>query len=313
MLVAAQVISAKDFLKFTGGPSGGTFQYFSNGIALRLSKNIPGLRISNQSSKGSVENIRKVNTRKADFGIAYSGDLYLARNGRLANDSNKYTNVKAVAFLYKAPAQLAVLKESGITEVSQLKNKRVALGDAGSGAAASAERFFKLVGFWDLIERHFLGYTIAANGMKNGEIDAMWILAGYPTRALIELSATQEIDLLHVYPIAAHHGLTEELPFYQPIFIPANSYEGVTHATASFFDSALWIVNEEVRTDFVYKALKEIYSQEGLAYMKKVKSTASQMSVDGGLTGILTPLHRGAEKFWTERGQTLKTLPASID
>ncbi len=302
---------AKDFLKFTGGPSGGTFQYFSNGIALRLSKNIVDLRVSNQSSKGSVENIRKVDRGKADFGIAYSGDLYLARNGKITDDTNKYSNVRAVAFLYKAPAQLTVLKGSGISDVSQLKGKRVALGDAGSGAAASAERFLKLVGLWDKIDRHFLGYTNAANAMKTGKIDAMWILAGYPTRALIELSTTHNIDLLHVYPIATRYGLTEELPFYQPIFIPANTYEGVTHATASFFDSALWVAREGVRSDIVYTALKEIYTKEGLTYLKKIKSTASQMSISAGLTGILTPLHKGAERFWTEHGVQLETTASA--
>lgn len=297
---------AKDFLKFIGGPSGGTFQYFSNGIALRLSKNIPELRVSNLSSKGSVENIRKVNTGKADFGIAYSGDLYLAKNGRLTGDTKKYLNVRAVAFLYQAPAQLVVLKESGISEVTQLKNKRVALGAAGSGAAASGERFFKLVGLWDDIDRHFFGYTNAANAMKNGEIDAMWIISGYPTRAIIELSSTHSIDLLHVYPIAAKHGLSEELPFYQPTFIPANTYEGVNYATASFFDAALWIANSNVNPEIVHKALMEIYSDEGLAYLKGIKSTASQMSLAGGLTGIITPLHKGADQFWNKKGSLSK-------
>ncbi len=298
--------TAKDFLKFTGGPSGGTFQYFSNGIALRLSKNIADLRVSNQSSKGSVENIRKVDQGTADFGIAYSGDLYLASSGKLTNDNKKYRNIRAVAFLYKAPAQLTVRKDSGISNVSQLRGRRVALGAAGSGAAASAERFLKLVGLWNQIDRHYLGYTNAAKAMKTGKIDAMWILAGYPTRALIELSTTHDIELLHVYPIATHHGLSEKLPFYQPIFIPANIYEGVTHATASFFDSALWIARENVQDDIVYKALKEIFTREGLTYLRRIKSTASQMSIERGLTGILTPLHKGAERFWSEHGIQLE-------
>ena len=81
LICTTTVTIAKDFLKFSGGPSGGTFQYFSNGMAIRLSKKIPDLKVSNQASRGSVENIQKVDTKKADFGIAYSGDLYLAENG----------------------------------------------------------------------------------------------------------------------------------------------------------------------------------------------------------------------------------------
>ena len=219
----------------------------------------------------------------------------------LADDNKKYINLRAVAFLYKAPAQLVVLKDSGINQVSQLKGKRVAIGEPGSGAVASAERFMKLVGLWNNINKLFLGYTGAAIAMKEGFVDAMWILSGYPTRALIELSATRNIELLHVYTIAAQNGLSKKFPFYKPLFIPPNTYEGVNHATASFFDSALWIANVNVSVDHVYKALKEIYSEEGLKYMVNIKSTAKQMSVTEGVTGIVTPLHKGAERFWKEK------------
>jgi len=294
-----------EFVKFSGGPSGGTFQYFSNGMAIRLSEKLPGIKVSNQASRGSVENIRKVNNKRADFGIAYSGDTYLASKGLLADDTNKYLGVRAVAFLYKAPAQLAVLQGSGISSVMQLEGKKVALGGAGSGAAASAERFFKLIGLWDKMDRQFLGYDKAASAMKDGHIDAMWILAGYPTSALIELGASKDIDLLNVYDVAVEHGLKEKLPFYQPLQIPANVYEDVTSPRSSFFDSALWIAGEDVSEDVVYNSLKEIFSDEGLKYLVNVKSTAKQMSVKDGILGIVTPLHKGAEKFWKEKGLTI--------
>ena len=55
----------------------------------------------------------------------------------------------------------------------------------------------------------------------------------------------------------------------------------------------------------MYKALADIYSTEGLAYMVKVKSTAKSMSVESGLNGIVTPVHPGAIKFWEEKGLTI--------
>ena len=122
------------------------------------------------------------------------------------------------------------------------------------------------------------------------------------TRAkLIELAATKDIELLNVFEVASRNGMAEALPFYQPQFIPANTYEGVTHATASFFDSSLWIANKNVKADIVYKALTEIFSTAGLKYLINVKSTARQMSVKGGITGVVTPLHKGAERFWKEK------------
>ena len=45
------------------------------------------------------------------------------------------------------------------------------------------------------------------------------------------------------------------------------------------------------------QALADIYSNDGLAYMIKVKSTAKAMSVEKGLQGVVTPIHEGAEKY----------------
>ena len=42
LLVAVPAL-AKERLGFAGGPEGGTFQYFSNGFASRLSKTLPGV------------------------------------------------------------------------------------------------------------------------------------------------------------------------------------------------------------------------------------------------------------------------------
>ncbi|PLX79594.1 MAG: C4-dicarboxylate ABC transporter substrate-binding protein, partial [Desulfuromonas sp.] len=178
LAIPGAALAAKTRLGFSGGPEGGTFQYFSNGISSRLSKMIPNVEVSNMASAGSVENVRRINSGEADFGIAYSGDTYLARNGRLTNDTNTYPNVHAMAYLYGAPAHLIVLENSGIKTVSELAGKRVAVGSPGSGAAASAQRYFSALGLWDKMEVEFIGYSKAAAAIGDGLIDAMWVFAG---------------------------------------------------------------------------------------------------------------------------------------
>ncbi|NIQ93855.1 MAG: TAXI family TRAP transporter solute-binding subunit, partial [Desulfuromonadales bacterium] len=170
--------AAETRLKISGGPQGGTFQYFSNGIASRLARDLPDVEAYNMASAGSVENIRRVNSGDADFGIAYSGDTYLARDGRLSRDGNKYDDVFAVAYLYGAPAHLLVRESSGIENISDLAGKRIAVGGAGSGAAAAARRYFGALGLWDKMNIEFIGYSKAARAMGKGLIDAMWVFAG---------------------------------------------------------------------------------------------------------------------------------------
>jgi hypothetical protein len=300
-LVAATAVGL-DRLAFSGGPEGGTFQYFSNGIAIRLSKNVPDVEVSNMASAGSLENLRRVNSGEADFGIVYSGDTYLGRNGRLTNDTRKYPNVHAMSFLYGAPAHLIVKADSGIDKVADLEGKRIAVGGAGSGAAGAAERYFSSLGLWDKMNVEFLGYSKAASALGDNLIDAFWVFAGYPNSSVIQAAASNKIKILGVVEAGQEAGFFDDYPFYTRLTIPAGTYSGVDYDVSSFQDSALWVAGAHVKPEVVYQALTDIYSKEGLAYMVKVKSTAKAMSVEGGLDGIVTPIHEGAEKFWKEKG-----------
>ena len=297
--------AGKTRLGFGGGPEGGTFQYFSNGIASRLSKMLPDVEVSNMASAGSVENVRRANSGEIDFGIAYSGDTYLARNGRLTNDTTKYPNVMAMAFLYGAPAHLVVLEGSGIKEVADLEGKRIAVGGAGSGAAAAAQRYFSALGLWDKMNVEFIGYSKAAAAIGDGLIDAMWVFAGFPNSSIIQAAASNKIKILDTFTAGEKGGAFEQYPFYAPLTIPAGTYSGVDYDVKSFQDSALWVASKDVAPEHVYNALANIYTKDGLSYMVKVKSTAKSMSIEGALTGIVTPVHPGAQKFWKEQGLTL--------
>lgn len=305
LAVSCLTAVATERLAFSGGPEGGTFQYFSNGIATRLSRTLADVEISNMASAGSLENLRRVNSGDADFGIVYSGDTYLGRNGRLTKDDTKYENVMAMAYLYGAPAHLIVLQKSGITSVAELVGKRVAVGGAGSGAAGAAQRYFTALGLWDEINTEFIGYSKAASALGDGLIDAMWVFAGYPNSSVIQAAASNKIRLLDVVEAGEKAGFFEQYPFYTTLEIPGKTYPGVEGAVASFQDSALWVAGKHVNADVVKRALTEIFSKEGLAYMVKVKSTAKAMSVQGALSGIVTPVHPGAAAFWSDHGLAL--------
>ncbi len=297
---------AKQRLAFSGGPQGGTFQYFSNGISSRLSKNLPDTEVSNTASAGSLENLRRVNSGEADFGISYSGDVFLAANGRLTRETRKYTDVQALAYLYGAPAHLVVLEESGITSVSQLEGKRVAVGGAGSGAATAAGRYFQALGLWDKMNVEYLGYSDAASAMGDKLLDGFWVFAGYPMSAVIQAAASNPIRLLSLEEAGMEAGFFDTYPFYTKITIPKGTYSGVDYDVLSFQDSALWIAGSHVDADLVYNAVSDIFSREGLAYMVKVKSTAKAMSIQGALSGIVSRVHPGAARFWQENGLTLQ-------
>jgi TRAP transporter TAXI family solute receptor len=292
-------------LAFSGGPDGGTFQFFSNGIATLLSRNIEGVEVSNMASAGSVENLRRVNSKDADFGIVYSGDLFLGINGKLTNDTNTYRNTYVVSYLYGAPAHLIVLEDSGITEVTQLAGKKVAVGPAGSGAAASAQRFFESLGLWDKIDQQYIGYSQGASALGDKQIDALWVFAGFPNSAVIQAASSNSIRLLQVYEAAQQGTLAQDHPYYAEVTIPAGTYPGVDYDVKTIQDAALWVAGRHVEEDLMYQAVSEVYSEAGLKFMHSVAKAATAMTVQDALFGVVTPVHKGAQKFWMEQGLTL--------
>jgi TRAP transporter TAXI family solute receptor len=294
--------SAKTYLAYGGGPVGGTFNYFANAMAIFITKNVEGAEVSSEGSGGSTANLKRLDKRDIDFGIVYSGDAYLGREGRLPQDDNNYTNVRAVSYLYGAPAQLVVRKKSGIDSAMDLVGKKVSVGNAGSGAATACERFFTHLKIWDKVDKQFLGYSQAAAAFNDGKVDAFWVFAGFPTAAIIEAATRDDIRLIDVHEDAEKYEFYKAYPFYSYVEIPANTYTGQTEPVQSFQDAAYWCAHKDVPEDTVYKSVKVIFSEAGLKHMVAAKKTAKEMAVEKGLLGVAIPVHPGAAKFWKENG-----------
>ena len=300
----ATSVVAKERVIFGGGPAGGTFQVVANAIQVYDPvKAMEDISVKAQTSAGSVENLRKTDAGKQQMSTVYSGHVWLGREGKMKNDTKKYENVMAVAWLYGAPAQLVVKKDSGIKSVKDLEGKKVGVGNAGSGAFANCELFFSHMGVWDKIERNAMGYNDAAAAFGNNQLDAFWLFTAFPSGAVIMAAQTNDIAMIDLGADAEASGFFEAYPYFGKLAVPAGTYKGVDTDTPSFQDSALWVANKDVPDQVVYDLLSAIYTDEGLAHMLSQKKTFKNMSLDTGATNIVTPFHPGAEKFWKEKGK----------
>ncbi|UCD77815.1 MAG: TAXI family TRAP transporter solute-binding subunit [Desulfobacterales bacterium] len=301
--------SAADYsIKIGGGPTGGTFNTFSNAMAVYVPKVNPNIRASSVGSGGSVENVKRVHNGESDFGLCYAVDSALGYTGKLPQDPVKYDKIRSMGYLYGAPAQLVVRADSGVKSAIDLKGKRVALGNAGSGAAASAERFFRHIGLWDNFKPGFLGYSQAASAFQDGKIDAFWVLVGYPNRSIIEAAVQVKIFLVDVGVDAEKTGFYNEFA-YSPTIIPAGTYGKGMPATKSFQDSTILTANKDLPEDLVYTVMKTLWSDKGMQAMLMAKKTFKEMTLENAFSGASVPLHPGAVKFWKEQG---KEIPAEL-
>lgn len=292
----------KKFLAFGGGPTGGTFNFFANKIASIISTSYDSLDVSPRGAGGSAENLRTLNKNGVDIGIVYSGDAFLGRNGELPNDTTRYDKVRVLSFLYGAPAQLVVRRDSGINSAYDLEGKVVAVGNPGSGAALSAERFFKHIGLWEKMEHRNLGYSQAATDFSDKKIDAFWVLVGYPNSSIIEAASRVPIKLIDVDKDASSSGFYDVYPFYTKVEIPANTYAWQNNPVSTFQDASLWCASDALDADAAYKCLEAVYSEQGLKEMVTAHKAAKNMSIENGIKGASIPLHPGAVRFWEEKG-----------
>ncbi len=286
--------------RFAGGPAGGTFQYYAEGAASLAAKS--GMDVKPDSSEGSTVNIRLADSGKADFSVAYSGDVFKALKGMLSKDKKKYTDVLAMGFFFNAAFQLIVKADSGITSARQLIRKPVGVGNFGSAALASAEMFFSEIGLWQSVKKRFDGYSKAEESFSKGELDAFCIFTGFPNDSAEKAASRNRIALIDLLKDVQETDMFKKYPYLSKTTIPANTYKGVDTDTDTFQDSALWIVNSRVPAEDVYKFLGVVYSDEGLISMVKAHPSAKEMSLKNGIRGVVTPLHPGAEKFWKEKG-----------
>jgi hypothetical protein len=304
----APAIAADYSLKIGGGPTGGTFNQFTNAMAVYVPKVNPNIQASSVGSGGSVENLKRVHNGESDFGLCYAVDSALGFQGKLPQDPVKYDKIRSMGYLYGAPAQLVVRAEDGFKSAMDLKDKRVALGNAGSGAAASAERFFRHIGLWDNFKPTFMGYSAAASAFQDGKIDAFWVLVGYPNASVIEAAVQVKIALMDVGVDAEKTGFYNAYA-YSASVIPAGTYGKDMPATKSFQDSCILTTNADQPEEVVYTIMKTLWSDEGMQAMTTAKKTFKAMNMENAFSGASVPLHPGAIKFWKEQG---KEIPANL-
>ena len=288
-------------IKIGGGPTGGTFNTFASDMAVYLAKADPDLKASAVGSGGSVANVRRINSKEFDFGLSCGGDLWLGSTGKLPKDQTKYDQVRILGYLYGAPAQLVVRADSKATAALDLKGMRVAVGNAGSGAAASCERFFRHIGLWEGTKRQFLGYSKASQSFLDRKIDAFWLLVGFPNRSVIEANSRAKIRLVNVGREAEATGFYKAMPFYQPVEIPAGAYQDVP-ACQTFQEATFLTAKADLPDELVYRVMTVLWSEQGLKEMATRKETFKSMSLENNFKGAHVHLHPGAVRFWEEKG-----------
>ena len=288
----------KKFLNIATGGTSGTYYPIGGAMAEILNKEIPDMNASAQSTGATVANINMLQEGSVDLAIVQNDITYYAANGIEMFKDKKVDNLRGVAVLYPETCQIVTLAETGIKNVADLKGKRVAVGAAGSGAEANARQILEAYGItYDDIDAQYLSFGEAASALKDGNVDAAFLTAGYPTAAVQDISSQNKVALVPLDNDKID-ALIAKYPYYTKTVIPAGTYAGVDVETPAVSVMAMLVASDKVDDQMGYDIVKAFFGN--LDRIKAAHSVGKLITKEGAMKGMPIQMNAGAEKYFKE-------------
>ena len=297
LVLAFSCTAALAELTFTTGGTSGTYYAFGNVLAQYITNN-SDVAVTAIAGNGSAANIDLLDIGDAQLGLVQNDVANYAYNGIRIYDGAPVTSFTALAALYDETVQLITCNPD-ITSVADLKGKNVSIGSQGSGVYFNALDFLEAYDLTlDDINPQYQSFGDSAESLKDGKIDAAFIVAGAPTPAVTDLCTTKgayliSLDDEHVDKLMAISGA------YAKTMIPGGTYEGIDTDTVTVGVKATIIANGDVTDDEAYTIVSTIF--ENADAITEAHAKGAELNLDYASSCGL-PYHAGAAKYFAEKG-----------
>ena len=307
VFMGAAPAKAADQKFVTIGTGGVTGVYYPTGGAIcRLvnkTRKVHGIRCSVESTGGSVYNLNTIAAGELDMGVAQSDWQYHAYNGT-SKFAKKGPNkdLRAVFSVHPEPFTVVARKDSGIKKFSQLKGKRVNIGNPGSGQRGTMEVVMGTYG-WTKGSFKLASELKSAEQSKalcDNKIDAMVFTVGHPSGSIKEATTSCDSVLVEVAGSKIDK-LVAANDYYRTATIPGGMYRGTDSDTKTFGVGATFVTSAKVPSDVIYNVVKAVF--ENFDQFKKLHPAFANLKEKEMIKdGLSAPLHDGAKKYYKERG-----------
>ena len=219
----ARVSDAKERLSIATGGEAGVYYPLGSGIAKLLTDHLADVEVTAKTSNASAANINLIAGQEVALALVQNDIAFRAVNGEKPF-KEPIKNLTMIASLYPEHVQCVTVRSNGIKTLSDLRGKRVSVGTMDSGTIDSVGAVLSAAGLkYAEINADFLDFATTASRMHEDQLDAGFVLAGYPTAAVTALSAKKDIDL-----VAFEDDLMDKLsaayPYFTRSVIPAGTY-----------------------------------------------------------------------------------------
>ena len=290
--------AAPSKLRFVTGGEAGTYYAFGSVIAQHATNNA-GVQVIGLAGKGSQGNIMDLQDKVAELAFCQSDVMAYAYNGtNLFKDTGKVDCFSTLGALYKEQVQI-VTTNPAIKTVADLKGKVVSIGASGSGTYFNALDIMGAYGFGEKdIKATYQSFGDSADALRDGKIDAAFIVAGAPTNAITDLSTTKKVHLVSLDQAHVDQ-LIAKSPYYSSATIAKDTYK-LDNDILTVCVGAVILVRNDVPADIVKKLCADIYDNASSLVTSHAKY--GEVSLEYGASIKSVPYHPGAVAYFTEKG-----------
>ncbi len=298
---------AQDEKFITIGTGGQTGVYFVVGQSIcglvNRGQAEHGIRCTAPSTGGSIANINAIREGSMDMGVAQSDWQYHAYNGSSQfEDQGAFEDLRAVFSVHGEPFNVIARADSGIETFTDLKGKRVNVGNPGSGQLATMEVVMDAMGWTmdDFSLASQLQPAEQAAALGDNNVDAIIYTVGHPNGSIQEATTTVDSKLIPVETpeIAA---LVEDRPYYAWATIPGGMYTGTDEDVTTFGVKATFVTSAGVDEEVIYQVVKAVF--DNFDRFKSLHPAFANLTEEEMVAdGLSAPLHPGAERYYRERG-----------
>ena len=292
-------LAKTEFISIGTGGTGGVYYPLGGGIAEVWSKHVPGVQAVAEVTGASVENVKLAHKGETVVGMVM-GDVAVAGFEGSGKFEGKKNDILALGMLYPNLLQMVTLKSSGITDVMQLKGKKISTGSPGSGTNFMTEAVLKALGInpEDYTDSR-LSFTENANALRDGTIDMGSWSVGPGTSSILDLATTHEIHILSFTPEQTEKILAANSE-YAAVDLTGGIYRGVDQPVPTIGVWNVLICQSTLDTELVYNLAKALF--ENREYLLKIHPSADYTTPENTVTYAPIPLHPGTIKYLTEKG-----------
>ncbi|MGP4974102.1 TAXI family TRAP transporter solute-binding subunit [Psychrobacter alimentarius] len=284
------------FLTIATGGASGPYNIIGTSLSEVYVKTF-GVNSKTQTTGASVENVNLLTQGKVDMVLALSDVVTDAVEGK-NNFDKPITNIQQLAVLYPNVVQIVTTKKSGIKNIEDLKGKRIAVGDQGSGTEVNARTLLEGFGItYDDVTVDYLGFSEAADGMKAGKIEAAFFSSGLPNSSLMELEQGLDLQLVTIDQNKLKE-IIQSKPYFKTFEIPAGTYGNDAAIPTAAIMNALLVSSDLSEADG-YKLTKALF--DSLDGLKTAHQAANDISLETASEGMVAPIHPGAKKYYDEQ------------